>query len=169
MSEIDRVGTVDIAEDMAFQRRSWNVQRVGWAVMFVIVVAALAGLFGSGPLSGATAGDASTFQVRYARAIRHRDATQFRIDVPTSRTSQNQVEIAIERSFLEGINLESIIPEPESVEAGADAIVYSFDVGGAEQPVTITFNFEPVDIGPTSAIVAVNDERPITLDIFVFP
>src|SRR5690606_40254283 len=48
-----------VAEDMAFQRLSWIIERSGWAVMVVLVIAALAGAFSSGFISGATTSDPS--------------------------------------------------------------------------------------------------------------
>ncbi len=47
--------TLDVEEDMAFQRRNWRAERIGWAAMVAIVIAAVLGLFASGPLSWATA------------------------------------------------------------------------------------------------------------------
>ena len=40
-----------VGEDLAYQRKVWRVQRVGWAVMGLVVVAACAGAFGNGPLA----------------------------------------------------------------------------------------------------------------------
>src|SRR4029079_12532418 len=42
-----------IKEDMDFQRRSWTVERAGWLILGVVMVAALVGLFGYGPVSKA--------------------------------------------------------------------------------------------------------------------
>src|SRR5215475_2739858 len=44
-----------VQEHMAFQRRMWIVQRIGWVMLGVISLAALFGLFGYGVLSKRTA------------------------------------------------------------------------------------------------------------------
>ena len=46
---------LEVHEDMRLVRRSWVVQRIGWGVMAALLLAALLGLFGTGPLSRATA------------------------------------------------------------------------------------------------------------------
>ena len=56
MSEHHRVGDLEISQDLTFQRRSWIVQRVGWVMLALLILAALGGLFGPGPLSRARAG-----------------------------------------------------------------------------------------------------------------
>lgn len=40
-----------VEDDIAFQRKAWKVERVGWACLLVLVVFALLGLFSNGPLS----------------------------------------------------------------------------------------------------------------------
>src|SRR3712207_4138009 len=51
MSETTRVGDLEVAEDLTFQRREWAAQRVGWVLLALVIAAALAGLLGRGPLS----------------------------------------------------------------------------------------------------------------------
>ena len=55
-----------VQEDMAFQRRMWIVQRIGWALLGVISLAALCGLFGNGVLSKRTATGAE-MSIEYER------------------------------------------------------------------------------------------------------
>lgn len=50
---VKRIGDLDIAQDLEHQRREWVIERIGWAIMALILLAALAGLLGSGPLSNA--------------------------------------------------------------------------------------------------------------------
>lgn len=42
---------LEIEEDLRLQHRLWTAERVGWLMVGVLVLAALAGLFGTGPLS----------------------------------------------------------------------------------------------------------------------
>jgi hypothetical protein len=48
-AEVQRHGDLEIQEDLPFQRREWLVERVAWGVMALLIVAALLGLFGTGP------------------------------------------------------------------------------------------------------------------------
>ena len=52
---------IELAEDMEFQRKNWRAERIGWAVLAFILLAAALGLFGQGPLGGTVvaAGDDS--------------------------------------------------------------------------------------------------------------
>ncbi len=48
MEQIPRVGDLDIEQDLDFERRQWHVQRVGWVVFLLILLAAFVGLLGTG-------------------------------------------------------------------------------------------------------------------------
>lgn len=47
MTRRSSVGDVELAQDLAFHRRELRAERIGWAVMLMIVLLALLGLFGS--------------------------------------------------------------------------------------------------------------------------
>lgn len=49
--------THPIKEDMAFQRATWRAQRIGWLILWLIVVLALLGLFSDGLLSTSSGGE----------------------------------------------------------------------------------------------------------------
>lgn len=56
MAGIQRVGELETSQDIDLQSRAWAVQRVGWGVIALTVLAALLGLFGPGLFNNATAG-----------------------------------------------------------------------------------------------------------------
>jgi hypothetical protein len=43
-----RAGNLEINQDLRFQRRMWAVQRIGWAVMALIVLVGLVGVVRDG-------------------------------------------------------------------------------------------------------------------------
>lgn len=78
-------------EDPATVQTEWRVQRVGWVVLAGIVVAALAGVFGAGPLSwtSASADDASLV-VKYSRFAREGGAISLEVHVPAERSTEGR-------------------------------------------------------------------------------
>jgi hypothetical protein len=46
-----RIGDLEINQDLGAQQKTWTIQRIGWGGMALIVLAALGGAFGSGPLA----------------------------------------------------------------------------------------------------------------------
>ena len=56
MARTKKIDDLQIDEDMEFQRRSWIVQRIGWAIFALVILLAALGLFGDGILSDTKAG-----------------------------------------------------------------------------------------------------------------
>ena len=81
MADVRQVGDLEIAQDLAFQRREWTIQRVAWAVMALVALAGLLGLFGgAGPLTRAAAGNGA-LRLDYARFERKHAPTELRLQV----------------------------------------------------------------------------------------
>lgn len=120
--------SLEVREDVAFERRLWRVQRVGWVAITLVLLAGLAGLFGNGPLSHVTA-SAGNLQVRYDRFV-HADAPTT-LDVDVSNVPGNVVRLAIDRSLLEPMDVQRMQPRPERTRAAGDAVVFEFDLSDA--------------------------------------
>jgi hypothetical protein len=72
-----RSSQLQIDEDLAFQRREWKIQRVGWGAMALVIIAALLGVFGTGPLSNATL-EREGLRLEYERFCRFAAANGYR-------------------------------------------------------------------------------------------
>ncbi len=66
ISPAKKVGSLEVDEDMQFQRKEWTVEHWSWIGMAIIAIAALLGLFGQGILSKTTV-ENGPIQVEYGR------------------------------------------------------------------------------------------------------
>ncbi len=51
MTDVRRVGDLEVPEDLRFQRRQWLLHRAAWVLLVGLLVLAGLGLFSSGPIS----------------------------------------------------------------------------------------------------------------------
>lgn len=143
---------IDLDDDMAYQRRAWFAQRVAWTILGLIVVGALLGLFGSGPLGRSTA-SAGILSIEHDRFARYEDATTLTIRVDGRATAPDGlVRLSVNRAFLERARIESIVPAPERVEARDDGVAFGFRTGGAG-PVAVDFTLRPGRPGRAEGLV----------------
>jgi hypothetical protein len=168
MTAIEPVGDVEIDRDLDFQHRQWTVQRAGWLVMIAILLAAVIGLFGAGPLSSASV-EAGSLQLQYSRFERRHAPTELEMTVPNSAVSQDQVEVWFSTDYLAGAEITSIVPEPEEVSETDDHVVFRFSVDDQAQTPTILFALEYDDPGPTTGHIGVIDGPELTFWQFVYP
>src|SRR5690606_42049710 len=96
-----------ICEDMAFQRRTWLVERTGWIVLGVILIVALLGYFGgAGPAASTqTASEDGNLSMRYERFLRLRTPTQLRIE---ARSTGQTLRQWLEHEYFESIELTGV-------------------------------------------------------------
>ena len=137
---MSRKRTIEIDEDLAFQRKEWLGQRIGIAVLSLFVVAAILGLTGSGGvLSHATAGERDgAIYVEYERVVRRgAKATMtlhFHSDPP------GFIQFWISAPYLEDVQIESVSPLPQSVTVEESRVVYT--IRAASPDVAVTLDME---------------------------
>ncbi|HEX7080192.1 MAG TPA: hypothetical protein VF329_04190 [Gammaproteobacteria bacterium] len=169
MSDQRRSSDLEISEDMEFQRRTWIVERFGWAVLALIVVAAILGLFGKGLLghAEATAAD-GTLTVEYYRFWRMQSPMMVGVAAQTVPTG-DRARIWMDRAYVESVQVDRITPEPESVEAAADRLIYVFALAHAGEPLRATFEVEPQRPWRVRGRVGVEGGEMVMFSQFVYP
>ncbi|MBI5668021.1 MAG: hypothetical protein HZC41_08415 [Chloroflexi bacterium] len=166
----ERVGDLEIGQDLEFQRRAWAVQRVAWIGMLLFIIAALLGLLGdSGPLSNATAGsEADGLQIQYHRFMRQGKPMSLTVqaEVPAG---QNTLRLRVNRAYLDRFQLDQITPDPESVAARDGQLVYEFALENPAGQVTIKFNMRPEQGGFVTGEIGLDGSETLSINQFIYP
>jgi protein-L-isoaspartate(D-aspartate) O-methyltransferase len=128
---------LDVREDRRWQEVFWTVQRIGWALMGLFIVAALLGATGGGgPLSTAKA-ETSTGSVEYPAISRWESSEQivFRFQPGSSA----KAHLTLSPQFDQVFAADSILPQPSAAVATAAGHRYTFDLEGTGEK-QIVFN-----------------------------
>ena len=167
---VQRVRDLQIEEDLNYQRKEWRFQRIGWAVMVFIVLAALAGLMGRGPLSKTSLEDRGSLErLEYHRFVHYRDPEQLKLQLSAQAMQGEQFRLWLSHDYFSGIEIKSIVPEPEHMESAASRHAMVFSIAEPGRPTSVCIQFEAENIGPLSGELSVNDEPPVELWQFVYP
>ena len=156
---------LEVAEDFAFQRRSWRAQRAGWVLIALIVAAAAAGLMGDGPLSEASVTSGAGV-VRFERIARAHAPLEWR--VRGAAAANGTLRVAIDSALLRDLKVESIVPVPMRLDSGPDRLAYVFHAPPGTQ-VDVTLRLRAVAAGRLEGGVALNDGAPASLGILILP
>jgi hypothetical protein len=166
--ESARGGTIEIDEDLDHARAMWRVQRAGWLVMLLIVAAAVAGLFGDGPVAHARVGD-DALRVEYDRFARHGQQTKLRAEVAPVARRGDTVRLWVDREFLQGVEVEAVTPEPASTEARADALWFTFLAPDSSRPTVITLRIRPDEYWSRRGRAGLEQGSSVAFRQFVYP
>jgi hypothetical protein len=163
-----RVGSLEIDQDLELELRQWSVQRVGWAVFLLILIAGLAGLLGGGPLGHAEA-SADPLTVGYERFARTRAATELEVHISPGAAPNGEVEIWLDRGYLDKVDIEVVLPQPSGMAAAADRIIFRFIVNDPAEPGEIIFDVQPSEPGRIEARLGLVDGPEVRFDQFIYP
>ena len=146
----------------------WNrLQALTEVVVAIVVAAGLLGLFGTGPLSSATAEGANkAIGITYERILRRTVQTELRIALHRP-TAGPTVEVLMPDAFLNDMSIASSSPRASAMRVAPHGITYVFDVG-PEGTGHITFDLKPKGYGAITSPFVVAGE-PIVLHQFIFP
>lgn len=138
MSENQRVGDLEINQDMNFQRWEWRFQQVGGLILLLIVIAGLLGfLGGDGPFSTASvSSDGGSLRLEYDRFEHFMNWTEMRL-----YPQQTDFTLWIDRDFAEMMNIDHLNPEFESAGSDGKRLTYQFTDFEPGEPITFYFRF----------------------------
>jgi hypothetical protein len=156
---------LEIDQDLAFYGRLCAVQRAGWAVIGTILLAALCGLFGTGPFSEAVAGKDLGFQVKYSRFGRTRSPLTLRLSIGPGIGGGGELRVSLGRRFIENVEMKGITPPPDTALAGPDDVTYVFRRKSGDRPVALLFRYQSEAHGLLRTRVSVEGDGGGTLEI----
>ena len=170
MPKPEHVGDLEITQDLAHERLEWRIERVGWIVMALVLLAALVGLLGSGPLSRATAGEeGSALWVEYNRFERHQAPAMLRVHLGPGAARDGKARLWLNREYVENIELHHIDPEPERVEVEHDRLIYTFNLPDPTRPTAVTYYLEANTYGRMPLRVGLDAGPQLNFSQFYYP
>jgi hypothetical protein len=160
---------LEIEEDLAFHERVRRVQRVGWAVIMVVILAGLGGLFGRGPLSDAESRvDPAGLRVNYSRFTRVDAPDVLRVWTPAAPDGEGFV-LLLNRAYLDRVRVDTVMPSPAAVEVGEERVRYVFARRSGEVGAWVTFHLTPQSTGLARARVGMPGAADVAIWQFVYP
>ena len=162
------------AVDMSSKRREWRWERVGWVLITLIVLAAVAGFFGGGPVSKRTvsatlAGGSAEVEYERWNRMNHVSVLVLRVHAPSAQGED--LKLTLSREVAETWTIRSSSPSAEG-GVGPNGILYSFPVDDWSQPVSVSLEYIPESAGrhqPAAVVDVGGATVTLLLDQFVYP
>lgn len=160
----------DVDEDSGHQAAEWRFQRIGWVIWTALIVLALAGLLGPGPLSETEARSADgQLRVKYRRFDRRLSDSDFLVHLGRGAVRDGAFRLKLCPQFLRSAETDRIEPEPGETIQSADGTTYVFPADGSGEEAMVRFRFRPVQLGRNTCSLALDTGALVELKSFVFP
>jgi hypothetical protein len=165
-----RIGELEVGQDLKFEKHWWVIERCGWLVVLLILIAAVLGFFGPGLLTKKTAGQqGGPLWLEYSRYERNAKPIKLLIHLSPSAIKENELQLWIDGSYIEAMKVQRIEPEPESVKLEGDRFVYTFKARDLSSTSKILFHVEPDKFGTVAAGVGLVNGPEVRFNQFVYP
>ena len=116
-----------IAPAPAFQRRSWAIQRVGWAAIAAWLLASAVGWTGPGPASrGRAVTPDQQVSIRYDRVL-HLDAPS-RVVVQVEGERAGTLQLELGGAYAEAFRVHELVPGPRTESAGVGSRSFTLEI-----------------------------------------
>src|SRR5262249_50526641 len=113
-----------LTKPLSFQRREWRVQRLGWALMALIILAGLLGLFGNGPLAQRTLSN-GVLQLDFEWLARRDAQTSWTLR-PRTPPADGLYRVALDANWGQYFRIDAIQPWPSSTRIANGRWIYEF-------------------------------------------
>jgi hypothetical protein len=165
-----RVGDLELDQDLTYQQREWRAERISWIVATLLLLAALLGVLGPGPLSKTRAGSQDDLLwVEYDRFVRHRSPTELIVHLDPNAAQEGTIQLQLDRGFIEKAQIQRIDPQPDQEQFAMGRITYVFRIGEGDTPLQVTYHLEMQSFGPLSTPIAILDGQEVSINQFVYP
>jgi hypothetical protein len=114
---------LDVEDTYALQHQEWRIQRLGWTLMAVFLLAGLIGLLGQGWSNRASA-ESDALSVTFERVLRRHDGSTLTVIVD-GRSAASPVELRFNKKFMAGITIDRVVPVPTEVPV-PDGVAFRF-------------------------------------------
>jgi len=146
----------------------WLMQRIGTALLFLIVIAGACGIFSKGFLSDRiiSSRDGSV-TVEYERFGRILSSTDMKIQI--KGTSSDSFTVKIGRGGVDKLQIQSLHPQPLRAETRGNDLLLTFSASEISPWHTLWIGMEPKGSGSNTISVQVDDHLPVEFNQFIYP
>jgi hypothetical protein len=156
-----------IQENMPMQKRVWRFERVGWYVLVIIVLLALAGLFGNGPLSDAeVVSQDGRLKVEYQRLSR--SGTTDNLFITIQGSPGQPVMVELEGSLLREASIETMQPEPQVSMSHGPALLLQLGTS-KDGMATLYLTLRSEHVGSLEGVVRSGSNTKVHFSTFLYP
>lgn len=169
---VQRLGDLEIDQDLLFERRAWAVHRIALPVLCLIVLGGLLGVFGGpGPLSRTEARDPSgRLEVVYQRFARLDSPTELHATIAPALGDGATAMLWVSREFMSEVVVETVTPVPLREVADEHRIIYVFEARPG-RAAKVTLRIKPAGAGTLRGEMGLADKPNAALSVrqFIYP
>jgi hypothetical protein len=159
---------IEVSQDVTFQFRVSRFQRISKLLLLLLLVCALAGLFGGGSfLGGYVRASERELSVEFERFLRYDASHQINIDLTPADTAANG-PLWLDIGYLRLCKIESITPTPEREYSSSNKVFFRIRSDPQSPRSTVSIRYRPMSVGRLVTTIGLGSSK-ILIKQFVYP
>lgn len=151
-------------------RREWWVERVGWLLIAAVVIAALLGFLGPGPLTHRRSeSNDGRLIVEYYAVRRYSAPAELKVFFEEPSNDGTYVDLALSSPIIDAIELKSITPAPIESRLDKDRVVHRFAVADLTEHGKVIYRFDHESFGLLRGTITLLPDSQVELSQFICP
>jgi hypothetical protein len=146
--------SMEFDNDIEHQKLAWKIKRIGFGIIFLLVVLSSLGVFSQGILSSAYI-NAQNNRMEFHRFMRAGAPSDL---IFTLTPASNSISLLISNNYMRNISIEMVSPQPVNEIAGDEFTEFTFNVSAIGQNL-IKFSFTPEKPGYSKAIIKTGESE----------
>jgi len=156
---------LQLDEHRRFQERFWKIERIGWLVFAIVIVAALLGAFGAGGPVATKVVETREATIAHPRVGRWESADELTVRFKSGRETYS---VELSPSFAETFQIEDIQPLPARTTIGVRGQMLTFESPGRDGG-SIKLHIRAQSVGMACYEMSVNGAPPTPLSTIILP
>jgi hypothetical protein len=167
---MQQVDSIEAGSAIGFERAWWRFENVLYLLITLLLIAAVAGFTGRGPVSQAIAGvPGSAVWAEYEKYARFRTPSMLAVHLGPDALHGAQAVVRLTGSIVDRVPISRISPQPQTVAPIPNGQQFTFPVAQPGDSATVRFVVEPAKPGLSQGTLATPGAPPITFSQFIYP
>jgi hypothetical protein len=163
----ENLGISAIEKEIRFQNVFWTVERSAWALMALVPLAALMGVFAHGIFSDKIArAPNSSLSVEYDRFQRMSVQSRFVIRIPAAQS--DEIRLRLNSSFQQAYEIQSLQPAPARSRADTEGLDLFYHPPEGGELVAVLWTV-PRQFGSVDLQAQTDKSGPLEFPVFIYP
>ncbi|MCZ4059145.1 hypothetical protein O3W44_08720 [Pantoea sp. LMR881] len=157
-----------VKESMWWQRFEWRVQRFGYLILVLIMIAGACGAFSKGFISNQNASSSDgRLQVRYERFGRL-DSTMD-ISMHLTQLQGKEYQITLQGQQLDDLQIQTLQPQPDEAWSDKNTLILRWHPRSNQQNATVWLTAQPKSYGRFPLTIQLDDRSKVNITSLVYP
>lgn len=159
-----------LGDDRDFEAIWWRVEVGVWVFLVTMLILALSGLLGHGPLAHKELSSSDkALEIRYERIAHYKTPAILQVCVHPQLFQNGKAYLHLSRVTVHGMGAQRISPAPETSMPDDDGISYIFPPEDPGKPLIVMFALEPSEAGMFHQEVRTDPNHKLFFNSIVFP